>query len=159
MIFFLVFFCWLLITYLIIFIHLQLIGSLLLFLACSNYVQNPKNMEIKCVCFLMQTVDAGCKPYMAPERIDPSGNPSNYDVRWQLPCMLEYLKCRINKRSLKWSTWYRFYYKEMSVHHSPKNFNLLFSHTFSRWLKQGLGKGWGEQKKGITVLKAGLTVL
>lgn len=28
-----------------------------------------------------KTVDAGCKPYMAPERIDPSGNPSNYDVR------------------------------------------------------------------------------
>ena len=30
---------------------------------------------------LYQTVDAGCKPYMAPERIDPTGNPSNYDVR------------------------------------------------------------------------------
>jgi len=28
-----------------------------------------------------KTVDAGCKPYMAPERIDPTGNPSNYDVR------------------------------------------------------------------------------
>lgn len=23
-----------------------------------------------------KTIDAGCKPYMAPERIDPSGNPS-----------------------------------------------------------------------------------
>ncbi len=34
-----------------------------------------------------KTIDAGCKPYMAPERIDPSGNPSNYDVRsdvWSL---------------------------------------------------------------------------
>ena len=28
-----------------------------------------------------KTIDAGCKPYMAPERIDPSGNPANYDVR------------------------------------------------------------------------------
>jgi len=28
-----------------------------------------------------KTMDAGCKPYMAPERIDPTGNPSNYDVR------------------------------------------------------------------------------
>lgn len=28
-----------------------------------------------------KTIDAGCKPYMAPERIDPSGNPSQYDVR------------------------------------------------------------------------------
>ncbi|XP_059083941.1 dual specificity mitogen-activated protein kinase kinase 6-like [Tigriopus californicus] len=28
-----------------------------------------------------KTIEAGCKPYMAPERIDPSGNPSNYDVR------------------------------------------------------------------------------
>ncbi|XP_033215430.1 dual specificity mitogen-activated protein kinase kinase 6 [Belonocnema kinseyi] len=34
-----------------------------------------------------KTVDAGCKPYMAPERIDPSGNPSQYDIRsdvWSL---------------------------------------------------------------------------
>jgi len=28
-----------------------------------------------------KTIDAGCKPYMAPERIDPQGNPANYDVR------------------------------------------------------------------------------
>ncbi|CAL1686515.1 unnamed protein product [Lasius platythorax] len=34
-----------------------------------------------------KTIDAGCKPYMAPERIDPSGNPSQYDIRsdvWSL---------------------------------------------------------------------------
>ncbi|KAF7282527.1 dual specificity mitogen-activated protein kinase kinase lic isoform X1 [Rhynchophorus ferrugineus] len=34
-----------------------------------------------------KTIDAGCKPYMAPERIDPQGNPSNYDIRsdvWSL---------------------------------------------------------------------------
>lgn len=34
-----------------------------------------------------KTIDAGCKPYMAPERIDPSGNPSHYDIRsdvWSL---------------------------------------------------------------------------
>lgn len=34
-----------------------------------------------------KTVDAGCKPYMAPERIDIKGDPSNYDVRsdvWSL---------------------------------------------------------------------------
>lgn len=34
-----------------------------------------------------KTVDAGCKPYMAPERIDPSGDPSKYDIRsdvWSL---------------------------------------------------------------------------
>ena len=28
-----------------------------------------------------KTIDAGCKPYMAPERIDPQGNPALYDVR------------------------------------------------------------------------------
>ncbi|CAO1392312.1 unnamed protein product [Diamesa serratosioi] len=29
-----------------------------------------------------KTIDAGCKPYMAPERIDPKGNKvSNYDIR------------------------------------------------------------------------------
>lgn len=34
-----------------------------------------------------KTVDAGCKPYMAPERIDPTGNTSQYDIRsdvWSL---------------------------------------------------------------------------
>lgn len=34
-----------------------------------------------------KTRDAGCKPYMAPERIDPQGSPDNYDVRsdvWSL---------------------------------------------------------------------------
>lgn len=34
-----------------------------------------------------KTVDAGCKPYMAPERIDPSGNTGQYDIRsdvWSL---------------------------------------------------------------------------
>lgn len=36
---------------------------------------------------LAKTVDAGCKPYMAPERIDPKGNPGQYDIRsdvWSL---------------------------------------------------------------------------
>ncbi|CAH0563699.1 unnamed protein product [Brassicogethes aeneus] len=28
-----------------------------------------------------KTIDAGCKPYMAPERIDPQGEPSKYDIR------------------------------------------------------------------------------
>lgn len=34
-----------------------------------------------------KTIDAGCKPYMAPERIDPSGSPDKYDIRsdvWSL---------------------------------------------------------------------------
>lgn len=34
-----------------------------------------------------KTIDAGCKPYMAPERIDPTGNPGHYDIRsdvWSL---------------------------------------------------------------------------
>ncbi|XP_014288622.1 dual specificity mitogen-activated protein kinase kinase 3 [Halyomorpha halys] len=34
-----------------------------------------------------KTIEAGCKPYMAPERIDPNGNPSQYDIRsdvWSL---------------------------------------------------------------------------
>ncbi|XP_063707214.1 dual specificity mitogen-activated protein kinase kinase 6 [Culicoides brevitarsis] len=36
---------------------------------------------------IAKTVDAGCKPYMAPERIDPTGNPGQYDIRsdvWSL---------------------------------------------------------------------------
>ncbi|XP_059059214.1 dual specificity mitogen-activated protein kinase kinase 6 [Achroia grisella] len=36
---------------------------------------------------IAQTIDAGCKLYMAPERIDPYGNPAHYDIRsdvWSL---------------------------------------------------------------------------
>ncbi|XP_053607411.1 dual specificity mitogen-activated protein kinase kinase 6 [Plodia interpunctella] len=36
---------------------------------------------------IAKTIDAGCKPYMAPERIDPHGNPAQYDIRsdvWSL---------------------------------------------------------------------------
>lgn len=36
---------------------------------------------------IAKTIDAGCKPYMAPERIDPTGSPDKYDVRsdvWSL---------------------------------------------------------------------------
>lgn len=36
---------------------------------------------------LAKTIDAGCKPYMAPERIDPAKNKQGYDVKsdvWSL---------------------------------------------------------------------------
>ena len=55
----------------------------------SNILVNRKG-EVKMCDFgisgylvdsVAKTIDAGCKPYMAPERIDPTGNPANYDVR------------------------------------------------------------------------------
>lgn len=55
----------------------------------SNILVNTKG-EVKMCDFgisgylvdsVAKTIDAGCKPYMAPERIDPTGNPANYDVR------------------------------------------------------------------------------
>lgn len=55
----------------------------------SNILLNTKG-EVKMCDFgisgylvdsVAKTIDAGCKPYMAPERIDPTGNPANYDVR------------------------------------------------------------------------------
>lgn len=61
----------------------------------SNILVNRKG-EVKMCDFgisgylvdsVAKTVDAGCKPYMAPERIDPSGNPQQYDIRsdvWSL---------------------------------------------------------------------------
>ncbi|KAF4520692.1 hypothetical protein B566_EDAN006368 [Ephemera danica] len=61
----------------------------------SNILVNRKG-EVKMCDFgisgylvdsVAKTIDAGCKPYMAPERIDPSGNPSQYDIRsdvWSL---------------------------------------------------------------------------
>lgn len=41
-----------------------------------------------------KTIDAGCKPYMAPERIDPTGNPGQYDIRsdvWSLGKFLNFM--------------------------------------------------------------------
>lgn len=61
----------------------------------SNILIN-RNGEVKMCDFgisgylvdsVAKTIDAGCKPYMAPERIDPTGNPANYDIRsdvWSL---------------------------------------------------------------------------
>ncbi|XP_046747199.1 dual specificity mitogen-activated protein kinase kinase 6 isoform X1 [Diprion similis] len=61
----------------------------------SNILINQKG-EVKICDFgisgylvdsVAKTIDAGCKPYMAPERIDPTGNPSQYDIRsdvWSL---------------------------------------------------------------------------
>lgn len=61
----------------------------------SNILINTKG-EVKMCDFgisgylvdsVAKTIDAGCKPYMAPERIDPTGNPSMYDIRsdvWSL---------------------------------------------------------------------------
>eukprot|EP00095_Tigriopus_kingsejongensis_P011448 maker-scaffold222_size251774-snap-gene-1.29 protein:Tk11448 transcript:maker-scaffold222_size251774-snap-gene-1.29-mRNA-1 annotation:"dual specificity mitogen-activated protein kinase kinase 3" len=52
-----------------------------------------------------KTIEAGCKPYMAPERIDPSGNPSNYDVRsdvWSFGISM----IEISTGSFPYKTWY-----------------------------------------------------
>lgn len=61
----------------------------------SNILLNRKG-EVKMCDFgisgylvdsVAKTVQAGCKPYMAPERIDPQGVPSSYDIRsdvWSL---------------------------------------------------------------------------
>ncbi|KAL1116079.1 hypothetical protein AAG570_005574 [Ranatra chinensis] len=61
----------------------------------SNILINRKGQVKMCdfgisgylVDSVAKTIDAGCKPYMAPERIDPTGNPSQYDIRsdvWSL---------------------------------------------------------------------------
>ena len=56
----------------------------------SNVLVSKRKGEVKMCDFgisgylvdsVAKTIDAGCKPYMAPERIDPKGNPSQYDVR------------------------------------------------------------------------------
>lgn len=61
----------------------------------SNVLLN-KNGQVKLCDFgisgqlvdsLAKTIDAGCKPYMAPERIDPARNKKGYDVKsdvWSL---------------------------------------------------------------------------
>ncbi|XP_078485548.1 mitogen-activated protein kinase kinase [Ciona intestinalis] len=61
----------------------------------SNVLLN-KNGQVKLCDFgisgqlvdsLAKTIDAGCKPYMAPERIDPAQNQQGYDVKsdvWSL---------------------------------------------------------------------------
>ncbi|CAB0001949.1 unnamed protein product [Nesidiocoris tenuis] len=55
---------------------------------------------------IAKTLDAGCKPYMAPERIDPMGNPGHYDIRsdvWSLGISMVELATGTHPYS-KWST-------------------------------------------------------
>ena len=66
---------------------------------------------------MYQTVDAGCKPYMAPERIDPSGNPSNYDVRYLSKCRLSVAMKHAPKS-------YNFYQKKKQLNFTPSKYLL-----------------------------------
>jgi len=65
-----------------------------------------------------KTIDAGCKPYMAPERIDPSGNPGNYDVRsdvWSFGISM----VEVSTGVFPYATWTSPFEQLKSVVHEP----------------------------------------
>lgn len=89
-----------------------------------------------------KTIDAGCKPYMAPERIDPQGTGvSNYDIRsdvWSLGIsMIEMATGRF-----PYSTWRSPFeqLKQVVTEDSPALPPGVFSESFERFINVCLQK-------------------
>uniref|UniRef100_A0A0V0G9F5 mitogen-activated protein kinase kinase n=1 Tax=Triatoma dimidiata TaxID=72491 RepID=A0A0V0G9F5_TRIDM len=90
-----------------------------------------------------KTIEAGCKPYMAPERIDPSGNPAHYDIRsdvWSLGISMVELATGIFPYS-KWGN--PFEQLKQVVNEDPPSLpNGIFSNDFNDFISQCLQKDY-----------------
>ncbi|CAB4054198.1 MAP2K3 [Lepeophtheirus salmonis] len=90
---------------------------------------------------LAKTIDAGCKPYMAPERIDPTGNLSNYDVRsdvWSFGISM----IEISTGKFPYQTWSSpFDQLKQVVHDPPPTLPPnMFSSSYEDFIKKTLYK-------------------
>ncbi|XP_011496842.1 PREDICTED: dual specificity mitogen-activated protein kinase kinase 3 isoform X2 [Ceratosolen solmsi marchali] len=90
-----------------------------------------------------KTIDAGCKPYMAPERIDPTGNPSQYDIRsdvWSLGISL--LELATGKFPYEtWGTPFE-QLKQVVKDEAPKLPSNKFSSEFEEFINKCLMKNY-----------------
>ncbi|KAF7993098.1 hypothetical protein HCN44_005879 [Aphidius gifuensis] len=92
---------------------------------------------------IAKTIDAGCKLYMAPERIDPTGNPSQYDIRsdvWSLGISLVELATGQFPYKL-WSTPFE-QLKEVVKEPSPKLPKGKFTPEFEELINECLKKDY-----------------
>ncbi|XP_046660608.1 dual specificity mitogen-activated protein kinase kinase 6-like [Homalodisca vitripennis] len=90
-----------------------------------------------------KTIDAGCKPYMAPERIDPHGNPSQYDIRsdvWSLGISLVELATGTFPYS-SWGTPFE-QLKQVVSDDPPRLPEGRFSPDFTNFIEQCLQKDY-----------------
>lgn len=88
-----------------------------------------------------KTVDAGCKPYMAPERIDPQGNPANYDIRsdvWSFGISM----IEISTGVFPYKTWTTPFeqLKQVVSEEAPRLPATPFSHTYQDFITRTLQK-------------------
>jgi len=104
-----------------------------------------------------KTIDAGCKPYMAPERIDPQGNPSAYDVRsdvWSFGIsMLE-----ISTGKFPYKTWTSPFeqLKQVVMEPAPKlpnNDEFQFSSEYEDFITQTLHKDVASRASYSTLME------
>lgn len=106
---------------------------------------------------LAKTVDAGCKPYMAPERINPSRDMKGYDIRsdiWSLGItMIELATGKFPYT--KWKT--PFEQLKQVVHEPsptlPKDGPYTFSEEFRDFVTQCLKKDYQERPNYILLLE------
>ncbi|XP_049801429.1 dual specificity mitogen-activated protein kinase kinase 6 isoform X1 [Schistocerca nitens] len=101
-----------------------------------------------------KTIDAGCKPYMAPERIDPTGNPSQYDIRsdvWSLGISL--IELATGKFPYKtWGTPFE-QLKQVVKDDAPRLPPDTFSPEFEDFICQCLQKDFTERPNYEKLLK------
>lgn len=101
-----------------------------------------------------KTVQAGCKPYMAPERIDPQGVPSGYDIRsdvWSLGIsMVEIATGKFPYKS--WGTPFD-QLKQVVMDAPPRLPNGTFSPDFENFIEQVLVKDYKLRPNYIRLLE------
>ncbi|KZR97373.1 Licorne [Daphnia magna] len=98
---------------------------------------------------IAKTIDAGCKPYMAPERIDPTGSPDKYDVRsdvWSLGISL----MELATGKFPYSPWrtpfdQAFCVKQVVVGDPPRLPSGRFSPEFEDFVSKCLRKNYSER--------------
>lgn len=101
-----------------------------------------------------KTVQAGCKPYMAPERIDPQGVPSSYDIRsdvWSLGIsMVEIATGKFPYRS--WGTPFD-QLKQVVMDAPPRLPAGTFSPDFDNFIEQVLVKDYQQRPNYMRLLE------
>lgn len=101
-----------------------------------------------------KTVQAGCKPYMAPERIDPQGVPSSYDIRsdvWSLGIsMVEIATGKFPYRS--WGTPFD-QLKQVVMDAPPRLPAGTFSPDFDNFIEQVLVKDYKQRPNYMRLLE------
>ncbi|XP_076065460.1 dual specificity mitogen-activated protein kinase kinase lic isoform X2 [Oratosquilla oratoria] len=128
----------------------------------SNILLNRKGQVKMCdfgisgylVDSVAKTVQAGCKPYMAPERIDPKGVPSGYDIRsdvWSLGIsMVEVATGKFPYKT--WGTPFE-QLKQVVMDNPPRLPFGVFSEDFESFIEKVLVKDYQKRPNYVMLLE------